>query len=77
MPTNMTLAIPPSKYNKEQDCKTRGGSQESHEPRLIGDILQEYFSTSNEPLAVAYRSHDEKLKVERTNTSCHGKETED
>lgn len=36
------------------DTKTQAGSEKQNEPHLIGDILQEYFSTS-EPLAIAYR----------------------
>lgn len=27
------------------------------EPRLLGEILQDYFANSNEPLAVAFREH--------------------
>ena len=31
------------------------GSRESHEPRLIGDLIKDLLMNSNEPLAVAYR----------------------
>ena len=31
------------------------GSRESHEPRLIGEVIKDLLMNSNEPLAVAYR----------------------
>jgi len=31
------------------------GSRESHEPRLIGEVVKDLLMNSNEPLAVAYR----------------------
>ncbi len=33
------------------------GHEEQYGPRLIGEILHDYFEESNEPLAVAYRTH--------------------
>ena len=33
----------------------QAGSRESHEPRLIGEVVKDLLMNSNEPLAVAYR----------------------
>ena len=33
------------------------GHEEQYGPRLIGEILHDYLEKSNEPLAVAYRTH--------------------
>lgn len=74
MPINMTPAIPPTKNNKEKGCIIEAGSRESHEPRLIGDVLREYVSTSNEPLAVALRERNGRVKVEQLNADSYGKE---
>jgi len=35
--------------------KMEAGSRESHEPRLIGEVIKDLLMNSNEPLAVAYR----------------------
>ena len=35
--------------------KMKAGSRESHEPRLIGEVIKDLLKNSNEPLAVAYR----------------------
>ena len=35
--------------------KMKAGSRESHEPRLIGEVIKDLLMNSNEPLAVAYR----------------------
>ena len=35
--------------------KMKAGSRESHDPRLIGDLIKDLLKNSNEPLAVAYR----------------------
>lgn len=34
--------------------KMEAGSRESHEPRLIGEVIKDLLMNSNEPLAVAY-----------------------
>jgi len=36
------------------------GHEEQYGPRLIGEILHDYFENSNEPLAIAYRTHHNK-----------------
>ena len=35
--------------------RMKAGSRESHEPRLIGEVIKDLLMNSNEPLAVAYR----------------------
>lgn len=56
MSTNKTNASTPNKNNKEYVYnKFQAGLENMNEPRLVGEILLEYFSTSNEPLAVAFR----------------------
>lgn len=59
---------------KVLDSINKAGSKESHEPRLIGEILREFFSSSNEPLAVAYREHNGMVEVEQSNADNYGKE---
>ncbi|MCQ2258893.1 MAG: hypothetical protein MJZ41_13020 [Bacteroidaceae bacterium] len=54
--------------------KSKAGSKESHEPRLIGEILREYFSSSNEPLAQAYRERNGMVEVKQSNADNYGKE---
>lgn len=40
---------------KVLNCKIGAGSGKQKEPRLVGEILNEYLEKSDEPLAVAYR----------------------
>ncbi len=40
------------------------GSEKKNEPKVIGEVLNEYFR-SNEPLAVAYREHTAEVEAER------------
>lgn len=56
-----------------KNIKTMPGSEAQYDPRPIGEILQEYFSTSNEPLAVAYRKRKEMENVEQLNSDSDGK----
>lgn len=56
------------------DSINKAGSRESHEPRLIGEILREYFSTSNKPLVVAFRERYGMDKVKQSNANNYGKE---
>lgn len=48
-----------------------GSTERLRHPRLIGEILNEYFLQGNAPLAVAYRKHlaERKAKVASTVTS--------
>lgn len=48
--------------------KFRAGSEEQYGPRLVGEILNDYFNNSNEPLAVAYRKHKAEKTGWHTNT---------
>ena len=41
--------------SKLTNRKKKAGSRESHEPRLIGEVIKDLLMNSNEPLAVAYR----------------------
>lgn len=47
----------------------------SREPKAIGELIDEYFEESNEPLAVAWRKRKAELKkVEPSNAYGYGKE---
>ena len=48
--------------------KFRAGSEEQYGPSLVGEILNDYFNNSNEPLAVAYRKHKAEKTGWHTNT---------
>lgn len=39
------------------------GSEVQYDPRLAGDILNEYFEKSNEPLAKGYRKHLASIEI--------------
>ena len=41
--------------NLKSKINVEAGSRESHEPRLIGEVIKDLLMNSNEPLAVAYR----------------------
>lgn len=43
-----------NKMKKDLNLRRPSGSQKKNEPKVIGEVLNEYFQ-SNEPLAVAYR----------------------
>ena len=47
---------------------TRVGSEAQYGPRLAGEILHDYLENSNEPLAVAYREHQDKADGWHANT---------
>ena len=50
------------------------GSRESHEPRLIGEVVKDLLMNSNEPLAVAYRKRhqtDTHLNVDNSQQHSH------
>lgn len=49
------------------------GVKENHSPRLIGEILTDYFSTSNEALAVSLRERKQSLVI-NSKTESHGRE---
>ena len=44
--------------------RNRVGSEAQYGPRLAGEILHDYLENSNEPLAVAYREHQDEAAVE-------------
>lgn len=47
--------------------RTREGSEVKYEPRLVGEILNDYFENSSEPLAVAFRNwHAQNEKVKKS-----------
>lgn len=48
--------------------KTRVGSEEQYGPRTAGEILHNYLENSNEPLAVAYREHQDEADSWHANT---------
>ena len=48
--------------------KTRVGSEVQYGPRLAGEILHDYLENSNEPLAVAYREHQDETEGWHKNT---------
>lgn len=56
------------------DSINKTGPKESIEPRLMGEILWEYFSNSNEPLAVAFRERKEMGKVKLSDADNYGTE---
>lgn len=56
------------------DSINKAGSRRTSDPCLLGDFLQEYLSSSNEPFAVAFREHTEMDKVKQKNADNHGKE---
>lgn len=73
MSTNIFKAIATDKYNKEYDCnKSLAGSRESHEPRQLGEILQEFVNMSDSPLAKGYRAY----LATKENAKDGGKEDE-
>ena len=43
---------------KKDFISTRPFGSEKNEPKVIGEVLNEYFQ-SNEPVAIAYRKHHE------------------
>lgn len=45
----------------------QAGSKDLHEPRLIGDILREYFVYSNNPLTAAYHKRKKMERVTKPN----------
>ena len=47
---------------------SRAGSEAQYGPRLVGEILNDFFKNSNEPLAVAYRKHKAEERGWHTNT---------
>ena len=55
------------------DSTYKAGPKESHGPRLIGEILREYFSDSNEPLAAAFRECNERDQVKQSSADNYGK----
>lgn len=55
--------------------KNRVGSEVQYGPRPIGELIDEYFEESNEPLAVAWRKRNAELKkVKPLNTDGYGKD---
>ena len=47
---------------------SRVGSEAQYGPRLAGEILHDYLENSNEPLAVAYREHQDEADGWHANT---------
>lgn len=50
-------------YYKNIKSSGRGLDKRSGQPRLVGDILNEYFEKSNEPLAKGYRKHLASIEI--------------
>ena len=54
--------------NMKNIKSTRVGSEAQYGPRLAGEILRNYLENSNEPLAVAYREHQDEADGWHANT---------